>query len=167
MGFGDWLTKTFAASSKDILTGLGDVADRFIQTPEEKAQFQLELRKADMDLKRLMMEAEEMFIRDRQNARAMYEKDSILQKVFGIVFLVGYVFLSAAMVLIVLGIFGVSVPDINAFQASIISMVFTAMSTKVNTITDFLFGGSKLKDDSEQKMAQQFIEAAGNRPGRE
>ena len=160
MGFGSWLTDTFAKSSKDIITGLGDVADRFIQTKDEKAEFQLKMKEADMDLKRLMMDAEEMFMKDRQSARELYKHDSMLQKVFGIVFLVGYVFLSAAMVLIVLGIFGVKVPEINAFQASIISMVFTAMSTKVNTITDFLFGGSKMKDDSEERMAQTFIKSA-------
>jgi hypothetical protein len=38
--------------------------------------------------------------------------------------------------------------------------VFTALSTKVNTIVDFLFGGSQGKNDDERELARRFEQAA-------
>ena len=147
-------------TAESIISGLGETADRFIQTKEEKAEFELEIMKAKQQMYKLTMEAEKMYISDRQDARAMYKDDSSLQKIFAIVFLVGYIFLSAAMIVIVFGFFGVGVAvEMDAFKASIVSMVFTAMSTKINTITDFLFGGSKKQDESGEKIASTFAES--------
>jgi hypothetical protein len=156
MGIKNWVGAIFGKGD-GIIKSIGDVADRFIQTKEEKAEFQLALRQAEMDFKKLAMEAEEMYMKDRQSAREMYMKDSSLQKVFAIVFLVGYIALSVAMVIIVFGFFKMgAAADLEPFQASLISMVFTAMSTKINTITDFLFGGSKGQDNSEKRIAESF-----------
>lgn len=157
MGLANFFTKIFAGGATGIITGIADTADRFIQTPEEKAIFKLEVMNYEMEMKRLIMQGEQEYAKDRQNAREMYMKDSSLQKIFAIVFLVGYIFLSTSMVVIVFGFFGVGLgSNMEPFQASLISMVFTAMSTKINTITDFLFGGSKKQDDSGEKISTAF-----------
>jgi hypothetical protein len=157
MGFGKWIAETFAKSSTDIITSLADTADRFITTGEEKQEFKMKLMEADMNMKRLQMEAEQMYMSDRQSARAMYEKDSSLQKVFAIVFLVFYCLITAGMIAMVIAMafFETSI-DLPQWGVMLISSAFTAMSTKVATITDFLFGGSKKQDDSPDKIAASF-----------
>ena len=40
-----WMTKLFSTGAGSFLTKVGDVADRFIQTKDEKAEFSLELEK--------------------------------------------------------------------------------------------------------------------------
>ena len=157
MGFGKWIAETFGGSAKEIIEGVGNVADTFIHTKEDKEKFKLALMDAEMKMKRLEMEAEAEYTKDRQNARAMYMKDSSLQKVFAIVFLIFYCLISGGMIAMVIAMafFAAEIvlPD---WGVMLISSVFTAMSTKVSTITDFLFGGSKEKDDSEKRIAEAF-----------
>ncbi len=159
MGFGSWLSKTFGGAGSEIIKGIGETADRFITTKEEKMEFQLELQRMDLQFKKLAMEAEAEWFKDKESARAMYMKDSSLQKVFAIVFLVFYCILSGGMIGMVVAMAfyskEVNLPD---WGVMLISSVFTAMSTKVATITDFLFGGSKKEDDSEKRMAKAFEE---------
>lgn len=159
MPFGTWLKDAFGGSAKEIITGLGDTADRFIQTKEEKAEFQLKLMEAEMSMKRLEMDAEMEYTKDRQSAREMYMKDSSLQKVFAIVFLVFYCVISLGMIAMIISMAffkaEISLPD---WGVMLITSVFTGMSVKVNTIVDFLFGGSKSKDDSDARAAESFIQ---------
>lgn len=157
MGFGKWIADTFAKSSSDIITSLADTADRFITTGEDKQAFKMQIMEAEMKMKRLQMEAENIYIGDRQNARAMYEKDSSLQKIFAIVFLVFYCLITAGMIAMVIAMaFFETKIDLPQWGVMLISSSFTAMSTKVATITDFLFGGSQKQDDSEKRMSEAF-----------
>ena len=153
-----WLSELIGGSAGEIINSVTEGVDKFVTTEEEKKELELKKQELKLKFKQLEMDAETRYIEDRQSAREMYEKDNSLQKVFAIVFLCGYIALSVAMVLIVFGFIFKSGPgnEISTFEASIISMVFTAMSTKVNTITDFLFGGSKQQDDSESRMAKAF-----------
>ena len=51
----------------------------------------------------------------------------------------------------------------SARAVSLISSVFGTMSAKVNTIVDFLFGGSKGRDDSEERVAAAFEKSQAER----
>lgn len=161
MSIKSWIAEKLGGSIPEIMNSVKDTVDEFHLSGEEKQQFSLKMRETDLKFQKLGMEMEEMYIKDRQSARAMYMEDSSLQKIFALVFLVGYILLSIAMVIIVFGFFGVGVgSNMEPFQASLISMVFTAMSVKINTITDFLFGGSKGKDDSDKRLAEAFEKSA-------
>ena len=67
--------------------------------------------------------------------------DNKLQKSFAVVFLVGYFVVSG---LLLYGVFMAAIYKIqfDNYLVGIVTAIFTAMSTKVNTIVDFLFGGS-------------------------
>lgn len=91
----------------------------------------------------------ENILRDKQSARDMYKANSSLQKIYAITFLLAYVALS--IILIMVSINRVSIPD---YAIALISTIFGGMSTKVGTITDFLFGsslGSKQKQESIER----------------
>jgi hypothetical protein len=157
MAFKDWIGRVFGETGKGIIQGIGETADRFIQTKEERAEFQLALMKAEQEFKRLEMEAEQEYFKDRASAREMYMKDSTLQKIYALMFLVCYFLISAGMVaMVVIIAFYAKEIDLPEWGVMLLSSVFTAMSTKVATITDFLFGGSKSKDDSEKRIADAF-----------
>lgn len=157
MSFGSWIGDLFAKSGKGLIDGLTDTVDRFVMTKEEKADFQLALQRAELDLKKMQMDAEQMYMSDRQSARAMYANDSGLQKLFAIVFLTFYCIISGGMIAMVISIaFYQKSVDLPEWGIMLISSVFTAMSTKVATIVDFLFGGSKKEDDSEKRMVSAF-----------
>ena len=157
MSFKTWIAGLFADKGQEIIGGIADTVDRFVMTKEDKAEFQLALQEAEMKMRRLEMEAEQEYFKDRQNARAMYMKDSSLQKIFAIVFLIFYCVITAGMIgmVIAMAFFSMTV-DLPDWGVMLITSAFTAMSTKVSTIVDFLFGGSKKDDDSEKRMAAAF-----------
>ncbi len=118
-----------------IVDSVASAADDLFTSKEEKAQLKLELEKA--------------IFQDRSDARRMYENNSSLQKVYAIVFLVSYVFLTAGMLVFVIRIAkgGTDIPD---WAIGFISSIWGGMSTKVGTITDFLFGSSKSSQDKNE-----------------
>lgn len=87
------------------------------------------------------IEAFELEVKDRGDARELYKSDSVLQKVFAVVFLTGYICVT---LLLLFGVYqsAISKIEYRNEEVAIVTMVFTAMSTKVGTVTDFLFGGS-------------------------
>ena len=97
---------------------------------------ELEAKKIDFALESFKAEAE-----DREGARDLYKKDSVIQKVFAITFLCGYLLVTAVLLY---GLFmaGVNGLTFENYVVSLVTAIFTAMSNKVATIVDFLFGGS-------------------------
>lgn len=157
MGIGNWLQSAIGNTASEVVSSVGETIDRFVTTDEEKAAARIELRKLDLRFQQLEMDAQAAVLRDRQSARAMYEKDSSLQKVYAVIFLVGYIGLSGALLYWIFGMltgnsFAQELPN---WAAALLSTVFTAMSTKVNTITDFLFGGSQ-SDRDHRDVAREF-----------
>ena len=140
-----------------VANGAADIVDRFVTNPEEKAAIEKELRDFQLEAQRLAMKQDTEYFVDRQSAREMYKDDSGLQKTFAIVFLVFYCLLSMGMIgmIISMAFFGktVELPD---WGVMLITSVFTGMSVKVNTIVDFLFGGSKMQHNSDKKTAEAF-----------
>jgi hypothetical protein len=151
----------FTGGIEGIVNSVGNTVDKFVTTDEEKKEAELALRKIDLEFQQLQMDLEEAYIKDRDSARRMYEHDSSLQKIFAIVFLAGYLAISAIMLWLVLSWIPGAEVDIEMPQWAVvlITSVFTAMSTKVNTIVDFLFGGSQGERDARQ-VQSRFESAA-------
>ena len=85
-------------------------------------------------------EAFELELEDRKSARKLYVDDSLIQKIFAIIFLVGYGFLSWFLLHILMGTL-----EIPKLAETMITMIWTGTSAKLNTIIDFFFGGSVKK----------------------
>ena len=124
-------SKLLSTGVKETVATVFEGIDKISTTKEEKAA--------------LRSQALSQIIADRKDAREMYEKDNTLQKVFALVFLIGYVIITF---FILYGAYKMTVEDVtfNNETVAIITMLFTAMSNKINTIVDFLFGGSDDKD---------------------
>lgn len=150
---GTWLGKMIGNSGAEIVSTVGDTIDKFVHTGEEKAAADLAVREIELKFQALQMEADNRLLKDRQSAREMYMHDSLLQKVFAIVFLVGYLAISVLMIILIVRWLGGEAGDVPAWAVSLISTVFGAMSAKVNTIIDFLFGGSQGERDTQKVQA--------------
>ena len=98
--------------------------DEIFTTKEEKLQGKMELFK--------------LAVTDRNNARRMYAQDSWLQKSFALFFLLAWVGLTVMM----LNYFVLHTIELDDWQIAFISSVNGGISTKLNTIVDFLFGGA-------------------------
>ena len=150
MGMPAWLSGILGEGTGKLISSIGDTAKQFITTEADRQQFELALKQVALDAKKLEMEAEERYFADRSSARDMYKADNKLQKIFAMTFLVGYIVLTVFMLYVVVGWIGakgIAVPD---WAVALISTIYGAMSSKVNTITDFLFGssqGSREKDE--------------------
>ncbi len=98
--------------------------DEIFTTQEEKLQGKMELFK--------------MAVADRDSARDMYSKDSWLQKVFAIFFLLAWIGLTTLM----LNYFVFQSIHLQDWQIAFVSSINGGISTKLSTIIDFLFGGA-------------------------
>jgi hypothetical protein len=79
---------------------------------------------------------------DRKSARLMYSADSIAQKAIALVFTVAYF----GVTFVLLNHFFGTNEKLEDYELGFLSTLFGAMSSKVNTIIDFFFGGSVRKD---------------------
>lgn len=101
----------------------------------EKAKellLEFEIKKMDFAKECFALEVE-----DRKDARVLYKTDSLIQKLFSIVFLIGYGLLSWYLLQILMG-----ASEMNQLAETMIAMIWTGTSQKLSTIIDFLFGGS-------------------------
>ena len=121
-----------------------DIANSEELTETEKQMALAELEK-ELDLARLEVE-------DRKSARKMYAKDNSLQFWFAVGFGVAYILLTMIFIWMSwqIAVQGVEVGD---FAVTLISTLFGAMSSKVNTITDFLFGSSQGSKDKDNQIS--------------
>lgn len=158
MPVADWIGELVGGGASKIVDSVTDGVKKFITTEADRQQFELAKQGALLDVQKLVMAAESEFLKDRQSARQMYEKDSSLQKTFALTFLGGYVVLTVAMLYFIIGWIGkqgIVIPD---WAVALISTIYGAMSTKVNTIVDFLFGSSsssRAKDDVITALRKQ------------
>jgi hypothetical protein len=150
-----WLRDLIGNTAGEVVDSVGNTVDRFIHTGEEKAQWELAKQELQLKFRQLEMEADNRLLKDRVSAREMYEKDSGLQKLFAIIFLGGYLVISGLLVWLVMSFLSEAVEfEAPAWLVSLISTVFGAMSAKVNTIVDFLFGGSQGERDTRRLQSE-------------
>lgn len=117
---------------------LGIVKNLIHQDPEVSPEVKAEFDKLAAEHEKEMYSLE---IDDRKNARAMYTANSDLQKFFAMTFLFAYVAMTIALLTLiyVIAYQKIQVPE---WAIGSISAIWGGMSTKVGTITDFLFGSS-------------------------
>jgi hypothetical protein len=117
------------------------ILDEVITTDEER-------EKAKLALQKLLLEAErEAFakeVEDRKDARSLYKDDALIQKVLATLFTAAYFGLTYIM----FRYFVLNTIELSDYEIGFISTVFGAMSSKVNTIIDFFFGGSSNKQNN-------------------
>ena len=118
------------------------ILDKVITTDKERDEAKLQLRKVLLDAEK---EAFAKEVEDRKSARDMYKDDAIIQKVLATLFTVAYFGITFVM----FSYFVTKTIDLGEFEISFISTIFGAMSSKVNTIIDFFFGGSVKKQEEK------------------
>lgn len=102
---------------------------------EEAKSLLLEFEIHKMDWQKEIFELE---VEDRKDARNLYSSDSLIQKALAILFTIAYFLISYYL----FNHFITKNVRLSEFEIGFISTIFGGMSTKVNTIIDFFFGGS-------------------------
>jgi len=120
---------------KNLVPQVSEIVDELHTSDEEKQRLKLELQ-------RLLLEQEkEIFskeVEDRKSARELYSTDALIQKILATLFTCAYFGLSY----VLFRYFVTNNIQLSDYEIGFISTVFGAMSSKVNTIIDFFFGGS-------------------------
>lgn len=120
---------------KSLVGQASTIIDEVVTTDEERLKLKNEFEKVIQDHEKEMFALE---VQDRSSARTMFIDDSIIQKILAIIFTCAYFFLSYTM----FKFFVLNTLELSDYEIGFVSSVFGAMSSKVNTIIDFFFGGS-------------------------
>lgn len=123
-----------------IVDNAEGILDEVITTDEERDKAKLALQKLLLDAER---EAFAKEVEDRKDARSLYKDDAIIQKILATIFTAAYFGLTYIM----FRYFVLNTIELSDYEIGFISTVFGAMSSKVNTIIDFFFGGSSNNKD--------------------
>jgi len=115
-----------------------EIIDEVVTTDEEREQLKKQFKEVVQNHERDMYAIE---VEDRKSARVLFKDDSYIQKILAIIFTSAYFFLSYTM----FEYFVMNTIELSDYEIGFISTVFGAMSSKVNTIVDFFFGGSSKK----------------------
>ena len=146
------LGKIFSGGADKIVGTIFDGIDDLTLSKEEKLRIEENAKRAvfryELDLKAATKAAFEAEVADRNSARDLYRSDSLLQKIFALTFLLAYVGLT--LFLLYCFFFPGAKVELQQWEIGFVSTLFGAMSTKVSTITDFLFGGSMAPKDPEK-----------------
>lgn len=129
------INKIFGGLKIDVNKAIDDLTT----TKEEKIQLKIQMDKLIRSHKETMQQLE---VEDRKSARNLYQDDSLIQKILATLFTIAYFVLS----FILARYFITQDIDLGEFEISFISTLFGAMSSKINTIIDFFFGGSAKKN---------------------
>jgi len=111
------------------------IIDEVVTTDEERLVLKNKLEELHKEHEQEIFKLE---VEDRKSARTMFMGDNVIQKTLAIIFTGAYFFLSYTM----FKYFVMNTLELSDYEIGFISTVFGAMSSKVNTIIDFFFGGS-------------------------
>tara|TARA_B100000768_G_scaffold164652_1_gene166686 strand:- start:37010 stop:37399 length:390 start_codon:yes stop_codon:yes gene_type:complete len=123
---------------KSLVGQASSIIDEVVTTDEERLVLKNKLEQLGKEHEQEVFKLE---VEDRKSARTMFTDDSFIQKVLAIIFTCAYFFISYFM----FKYFITNSLDLSDYEIGFISTVFGAMSSKVNTIIDFFFGGSSKK----------------------
>lgn len=157
-----FIGKLLSGGVGDIVEKIGGVADKFIQTKEEKEAFSLELLKAKADIEQkaadLEAKVEEAYIKDIQDARSSFtriqesDKASWLAKNILPILTVG----------VTLGFFGLLFYmlkyDVPTANKDILNIMLGSLGTAWISIVGYFFGssaGSKANADVIRKIVDK------------
>jgi len=131
-------TQMFKNILKSLVGQASSIIDEVVTTDEERLVLKNKLEQLGKEHEQEVFKLE---VEDRKSARTMFTDDSFIQKVLAIIFTCAYFFISYFM----FKYFITNSLDLSDYEIGFISTVFGAMSSKVNTIIDFFFGGSSKK----------------------
>jgi len=131
-------TQMFKNILGKLIGQASDIIDEVVTTDEEREQLKKQFKEVVQNHERDMYALE---VEDRKSARVLFKDDSYIQKILAIIFTSAYFFLSYTM----FEYFVMNTIQLSDYEIGFISTVFGAMSSKVNTIVDFFFGGSSKK----------------------
>jgi hypothetical protein len=144
------LKTIFGSGTKSIVDSVGGVLDNLITNKEELAAAKLEAEKEiNRHIESLEQNATrqlELVLTDKDSAREMFKANNSLQKIYALSFLLAYVGIIAALFYI-----SFTKPDLPEFSVMLLSSIFGSMTTKVGTITDFLFGAGISQNQNQEK----------------
>ena len=149
-----WITDLIGGSGAKIIDSISSGVKKFITTDQDKREFELEMQKIQIEFTKLEIDAESKRLEDVQNARDMYKQDNSMQKLFSIVFLTGYILLTAFMLWMIVGWVGGNKIVIPDWCVALISTIYGTISTKISTIIDFFFGSSKGSHDKDDAISK-------------
>lgn len=160
--FSGLLSKFAGEKAADIITSVGEVVDKFVQTPEEKAKAMQEIqaqvnshveKMAELQNAELEVVVKEMdSARNREIQIATSEKAPLINKIITPVLAIGIVVLAFILFYIVLfkGVAGV--------EKDILVFVLGALTGYVGMVLSYYFGSSissKQKQDYIEKMTDK------------
>ena len=131
-------TQMFKNIIGKLIGQASEIIDEVVTTDEEREQLKKQFKEVVQNHERDMYALE---VEDRKSARGLFQNDSYIQKILAIIFTSAYFFLSYTM----FEYFVMNTIQLSDYEIGFISTVFGAMSSKVNTIVDFFFGGSSKK----------------------
>jgi len=131
-------TQMFKNILGKLIGQASEIIDEVVTTDEEREQLKKQFKEVVQNHERDMYAIE---VEDRKSARGLFQNDSYIQKILAIIFTSAYFFLSYTM----FEYFVMNTLQLSDYEIGFISTVFGAMSSKVNTIVDFFFGGSSKK----------------------
>jgi len=120
---------------KNLVPQVSEIVDELHTSDEEKQRLKLELQRLLLEQEREIFTKE---VEDRKSARELYSTDALIQKILATLFTCAYFGLSY----VLFKYFVTNNIQLSDYEIGFISTVFGAMSSKVNTIIDFFFGGS-------------------------
>lgn len=149
-----WITDLFSGSVSKTIDSITDGVKKFITTDKDKMEYTLEVERAKLELQKLGQEAEYKRLEDIQSARLMFtNSDNSVQRTIAITFLYSYLALTLVLVFFIFGWAGWIKVDIPAWGVSLLSALWGAISSKMNTVIDFFFGSSKSSKDKDETVA--------------
>lgn len=124
-------------SSGNVLGAIGTVRDILEQKSKTSHEATELLQEFKLNEQKFALESFNAEFKDRVDARKLYSTNDFLQKIFALTFLIGYAGLCYFLIQILF-----KTSDIPELAQTLITMIWTGTSTKLNTIVDFFFGGS-------------------------
>ncbi len=149
----------FSSSAGELIDKAAAAADRFITTDEDKRIFEVEMKKLALEAQVKELDQQKAYLDDIQSARDMFAKDSSLQKIFAMTFLIGFILLTGVIAYFLLVWAGVKETKVPEWGQSLITFVYGVFSSKIQTIVDFLFGSSQGSQE-KNKMIESIKDSA-------
>lgn len=122
----------------DIMGAISKTKEILTEKSESDQKAKLALMEFEKFEKEWLLEAFNSEAEDRKDARSLYREDDVAQKILAALFTIAYFSVSYFL----LKHFFDDEIKLDDYELGFISTLFGAMSSKVNTIIDFFFGGS-------------------------
>ena len=128
-------------ASGNVTGAMSEVVDILKSKSDSDNKSKELLKEFENNKSEFALEAYELESKDRDGARGLYKSDSLMQKIFGIIFMLGYIALSWYLL-------DKLMDNIKMSREAtiLITSIWTGTSMKLATIIDFFFGGSVKKE---------------------